>query len=110
MRGAVYRGYGLAVVALVGVQLVRGDGLQFKGDCLVVALALQTQCAADLAAACVRALRQRGWDGDDDLADQLGALLGTGPTRLLRPLPVDGGSWPECWRGTRCSVAAGWIC
>ena len=36
-----------------------------------------------------RALRERGWDGDDELADQLGALLGTSPTPLLRPLPVD---------------------
>ncbi|ACV76878.1 hypothetical protein [Nakamurella multipartita] len=59
------------------------------GDGLVVALALQTQGAADLAGGCAQALRQRGWDGDEELADQLGALLGTGPTPLLRPLPVD---------------------
>ena len=89
LRGAVYRGDGPAVVALVGDQLLPGDALQLIGDGLVVALALQTQGAADLAVACVRALRERGWDGDDELADQLGALLGTGPTPLLRPLPVD---------------------
>lgn len=85
----MYRGDGSAVVALVGDRLLRGDALQLIGDGLVVALALQTQGAADLAGACARALRQRGWDGDDELADQLGALLGTGPTPLLRPLPVD---------------------
>jgi hypothetical protein len=32
---------------------------------------------------------QRGWEGDDDLADQLDSLLGTGATPLLRSLPVD---------------------
>jgi hypothetical protein len=85
----VYRGDGPAVVALVGDQLLRGDALQLIGDGLAVALALQTQGAADLAVACARALRERGWDGDDELADQLGALLGTDLTPLLWPLPVD---------------------
>jgi hypothetical protein len=37
----------------------------------------------------VLALRQRGWDGDDDLASQLDAMLGTGPAPMLRSLPVD---------------------
>src|SRR6478672_4784247 len=86
LRGAVYRGDGPTVVALVGDQLLPGDALQLIGDGLVVALALQTQGAADLAVACARALRQRGWDGDDELGDQLGALLGAGPTPLMRPL------------------------
>ena len=35
------------------------------------------------------ALRQRGWVGDDDLADQLDAQLGSGAAPMLRPLPVD---------------------
>ena len=85
----MYRGDGPAVLALVGDHLLPGDALQLIGDGLVVALALQTQGAADLAVACARALTERGWDGDDELADQLGALRGTGPTPLLRPLPVD---------------------
>jgi hypothetical protein len=89
LRGAVYRGDGPAVVALVGDQSLPGDALQLIGDGLVVALALQTQGAADPAVACMRELKERGWDGDDELADQLDALLGTGPTPLLRPLPVD---------------------
>jgi hypothetical protein len=37
----------------------------------------------------VVALRQRGWDGDDELADQLDALLGSGAAPMLRALPVD---------------------
>ena len=34
-------------------------------------------------------LRQRGWDGDDELAEQLEAELGSGPAAMLRALPVD---------------------
>ncbi len=34
-------------------------------------------------------LRQRGWDGDDLLADHLEGLIGTGPALTLSPLPVD---------------------
>ena len=34
-------------------------------------------------------LRQRDWAGDDELADQLDAKLGSGPAPMLRPLPVD---------------------
>ena len=34
-------------------------------------------------------MRERGWDGDVELADQLDALSGAGPTPLLRPVPVD---------------------
>ncbi|HEY5151875.1 MAG TPA: hypothetical protein VIJ23_19095, partial [Mycobacterium sp.] len=89
LRGAVYRGDGPAVVALVGDQLLPRDALQLIGDGLVVALVLHARGAADLAVACEQALRERGWEGDDELADQLGGLLGTGPTPLLRPLPVD---------------------
>jgi hypothetical protein len=37
----------------------------------------------------VVALRQRAWDGDDELADQLEAQLGSGPAAMLRGLPVD---------------------
>lgn len=35
------------------------------------------------------ALRERGWRGDDELAEALESRLGNGPARLLRPLPVD---------------------
>jgi hypothetical protein len=45
--------------------------------------------AGELAAQCAAALRERGWKGDDELADQLQAALDTRATPLLRPLPVD---------------------
>jgi hypothetical protein len=38
---------------------------------------------------CIASLRERNWIGDAELADQLDGLAGTGPTPLLRPLPVD---------------------
>ena len=40
-------------------------------------------------ATCVSALRERSWDGDHELAEALDAALGSGPTPMLRPLPVD---------------------
>ena len=59
------------------------------GDGLLVAMAQHIEDAAGLADACASALRDRGWDGDDELADQLDALSGAGPIPLLRPVPVD---------------------
>ena len=43
----------------------------------------------NLARACVTALQAREWEGDRELADALDAALGSGPTPMLRPLPVD---------------------
>ncbi len=37
----------------------------------------------------VAALRERSWEGDDVLPDQLEAWLGSGVVRDLRPLLVD---------------------
>src|SRR5437763_15097598 len=45
--------------------------------------------AAELARELVVGLRQRGWEGDEELADQLEAQLGSGPAAMLRTLPVD---------------------
>ena len=42
-----------------------------------------------LALACAVTLRQRGWDGDGLLADQIEALIGTEDTPMLNPLAVD---------------------
>src|SRR4029077_11878749 len=45
------------------------------------------------------ALRERGWGGDEELADQLDALLGTGTIPLLRPIPVDLDELPTVLEG-----------
>jgi hypothetical protein len=89
LRAAVYRGDGLAVV-----ELLRGVGaddgsLQLAGEGLIAAVMQRVDGAADLARKLVVGLRQRGWDGDDELADQLEAQLGSGPAPMLRALPVD---------------------
>ncbi len=89
LRGAVDRGDGAAVVALLREGLIPDDALQLIGDGLQAALTQHVEGAADVAADCVRALRERGWSGDDELAHQLAAVLGTGAIPLLRPLPVD---------------------
>ncbi|MDQ1721870.1 MAG: hypothetical protein QOI26_1604, partial [Pseudonocardiales bacterium] len=82
LRGAVYRGDGRAIVALTRTGLRPDDrggaaALQLIGDGLISALAGQAQGAAELAADCVSALSERGWNGDTELVEHLQALLGT---------------------------------
>jgi hypothetical protein len=89
LRAAVYRRDGPAVVHLLRGVGAYDDSLQLAGDGLMAALMERVDGAPELARDLVVALRQRGWDGDDELADQLDALLGSGPAPMLRPLPVD---------------------
>jgi Uncharacterised protein family (UPF0158) len=58
-------------------------------DALQVALRQEVTEAPGLAGECIVALRARGWEGDEELADSLEAGLGMAPSRLLRPLAVD---------------------
>jgi len=88
LRVAMATSDGAALVA----QLRQGwppDALQFLGDGLAVAVQQGIAGASQLAELCERALRDRRWDGDEELAAQLGAVLGTAPTPLLRRIPVD---------------------
>lgn len=90
LRGAVYRGDGPAVVALLvdsGRRPVHG--LQLAGDGLLTALAVSVEGAMPLARRCVEELRGRGREGDDERATALSAWLGDAPMPLLRPLVVD---------------------
>jgi len=83
----VYRKDGAAVV-----RLLRTDGeppWQLAGDGVAIALSQHVDGARPVAADCIASLRERGWIGDAELADQLDGLAGTGPTPLLRPLRVD---------------------
>ncbi len=88
LRGAAYRGDGAGVVAALASE-VPMSALQLTGDGLLAALAQHVDGAADLASVAGAALRERYWEGDQDLADQLDAALGIAPAPLLRPLPVD---------------------
>lgn len=90
LRAAVYRDDGRAVIRLARPDLTHNlTALQLLGDGLIRALAEHIEGAPELAADCVTALADRDWPGDTELGQQLHALLGTGPTPMLRPLPVD---------------------
>jgi hypothetical protein len=89
LRAAVYRGDGPAVVELLGGVGAGDDLLQLAGDGLIAAVMQRVDGAAELARGLVVGLRQRRWDGDDELADQLEARLGSRPAAMLRALPVD---------------------
>ncbi len=63
--------------------------LQLIGDGLLDALGRDVTGARGPASVCVAALRERDWEGDEELAAALDARLDAGATPLLRPLPVD---------------------
>jgi hypothetical protein len=88
LRGAVATSNGRAVVAYLDQNGLSEHSLQLIGDGLLAALAQGVDGARQQAGHCLDALRERGWVGDDDLADQLVAALGEGPVPMLRPLPV----------------------
>lgn len=88
LRAAMYSADPTAMVATV-----REHGfvssLQLAGEVLLLALRASAPGAQDLAAQCVAALEQRGWDGDWDLAGALrGDAVGT-DGRTLTDLPID---------------------
>lgn len=90
LRGAVYRTDGQAVVALLRrSKLTAEDSLQLIGDGLIAALIQNVDGASRLADGCAAALRERAWSGDQELADQLEAVLGTAATPMLKALSVD---------------------
>jgi hypothetical protein len=64
------------------------NGLQVFGDWVLLALEQHADNAAEAAGNLIGALRERDWEGDDVLADQLEALLTTGDIPGLKPLPV----------------------
>jgi hypothetical protein len=87
LRAAVYTGGGSVVEVVLG--RLTDDVLQLAGDGLLDAVAQDVEGAAALATQCAAALRERDWEGDEELADQLRAVLGQRATPLLRPLPID---------------------
>jgi hypothetical protein len=88
MRGAVYRGDGARVVALLA-EAPDEDWLQLAGDGVLQALDQGVAAAPEAARGMVEALRARDWPGDEELAVELGARIGDGPPSGLRPLPVE---------------------
>ena len=88
LRGAVARGDGAAVICALGL-LDLADVAQVAGEGVLLALAENVAGARELARRCTDVLRERGWEGDDDLAALLSASFGEGPVSELRPLPIE---------------------
>jgi hypothetical protein len=107
VRGATYRRDGPAVVeALEGRD--PSSLLQHAGDGLLVALDAGTAGAASLAEEVVRQLRERAWEGDDELADQLDARAG-GVSPALRRLPVNLDQLSDLLEGDPMMASGGWL-
>ena len=88
-RAAVFAADGQALVWLLRAGPWPGHALQLIGDGLQAAVAQNIGGARELAQRCVTELRERDWEGDEDLVGALTAGLGAGPSPLLRSLPVD---------------------
>ena len=95
---------GTAVVEMTG-PAVPENGLQAFGDWVLAALEQHAGGAAEAAGRMVAALRERDWEGDDVLADQLDALLGSGAMPDLPRCRWTWMSWPASSKATRCTAA-----
>lgn len=89
LRGAVYRVDAGSLVAILKREVWPENALQLIGDGLLGMFRVPTEGIDEAARQRVAALRDRGWEGDADLAAGLEAARGSGPVPLLRPLPVD---------------------
>jgi hypothetical protein len=87
LHAAVYVGDGAGVVRLLSSGFP-SDALQLAGDGLLSALAQRVDGAPALARLLVPKLRERDWNGDEELVNHLEALLGTGPAIELEPITV----------------------
>jgi hypothetical protein len=97
LRGAVYRGDGQAVVAVLGDRPL-DSVLHVAADGLLAALAQEVEGAAELVHAGLDVLRARAGGGDMELAGELAAALG-GATPLRRAVPVDLDELSGCLEG-----------
>jgi hypothetical protein len=107
LHAAVFRGDGAAIVEVVRGRLP-DVALQLAGDGLLDAVAQGVPDAAELAAQCAAALRERAWTGDEELAGQLLAIVNQGATPMLRSLPVDLDQLAELLEGDP-RQGGGWI-
>ncbi|GGL06087.1 UPF0158 family protein [Streptomyces flaveus] len=88
VRGSLYAQDGAALLAA----LRRGperEVLQLAGDGVAGAAARGVPGAAETAASFLGALQERGFRGDEELADRLRSATGEAAIPLLRPLAVD---------------------
>src|SRR3954447_18532546 len=79
LRAAVFTANGEDLVSLLQSGPWPGHAIQLIGDGLLAALGQGVTGARDLALDCVTELRERDWDGDEELAAAVNARLGDGP-------------------------------
>lgn len=88
LRGALHAQHGVALLAALRRGPVR-EVLQLAGDGVAGAAAQGLPGAAEIAALFLGALQERGFRGDEELADRLRAATGDAAIPFLRPLAVD---------------------
>ena len=88
LRAALYRADLKTLTAILTGGAWPVDALQLLGDA-VLAVVQRAQDVESPARRCSEALRERDWEGDAELADQIEAALGWAPSPLLHGLPVD---------------------
>ena len=89
LRAAVYRADTDALRVALNDGAWPENALQLLGDAVLKVARQRPDDIGTAARRCVAALRDRDWEGDADLADQIDAALGWRPTLLLKGLPVD---------------------
>ncbi|CCH77037.1 conserved hypothetical protein [Nostocoides japonicum T1-X7] len=89
LRSAVSAGDGPVLVATLTTMGWPEHVLQVVGDGLREAVERRVEGAEQLAHRCVSRLRERDWEGDEDLAEAIEGALGLGAPSPLQPLPVD---------------------
>ncbi|WP_406724557.1 hypothetical protein WJ438_07775 [Streptomyces sp. GD-15H] len=87
LRAACHTADGPSLLALLHTHDPAGV-LQQCGDALTAAVFRGVPGGRETAIACTSTLRERGWPGDEVLAEQLDTV-GGGAVLVLRPLPVD---------------------
>lgn len=87
LRAACHTADGPSLLALLRAHDPSGV-LQQCGDALTAAVFRGVPGARETAIACTAILRERGWPGDEVLAEQLDTV-GGGAVLVLRPVPVD---------------------
>lgn len=88
VRGALHAQDGVSLLAALRHGPVR-EVLQLAGDGVAKAAARELPGAAEMAALFLGALQERGFRGDEELADRLRTATGRAAIPLLRPLAVD---------------------
>lgn len=89
VRAAVYRADTDALEVALNDAAWPEDALQLVGDAVLEVARQRPDDIRTAARRSVAALRDRDWEGDAELATQIEAAFGWGPTPLLKGLSVD---------------------